>query len=131
MKITRIYSDENSESVFSQIDIKLKDSGQIGKLSESYPVSEIIFRVTEGNYNYDFHNAPQRQFILILDGEIEIETSLGEKRRFKSGDIILVEDTKGKGHRTKSIDGKLRRSVFVTLGDNNVEIERYDKTAHG
>ena len=119
MKITRIYTDEKNESVFEDVTIGLSDHGEIGKLSERYPVKELIFRETGGAYDYDFHHAPQRQFIIMLDGEIEIETSLGEKRRFRAGDILLAEDTSGKGHKTRSIDKKLRRSLFITLGEND------------
>jgi hypothetical protein len=121
--ITRLCNDEKGESHFTDIEVELFDSGNIGKLSEKFPVNEIIFRETSGDYNYDFHNAPQRQFIILLEGEIQIETSLGEVRNFKAGEVLLVEDTEGKGHKTKSVDGKLRRSIFVTLGDNDVKIE--------
>ncbi len=123
MIITRLYNDEKGESHFTDIEVELFDSGNIGKLSEKFPVNEIIFRETSGDYYYDFHNAPQRQFIILLEGEIQIETSLGEVRNFKAGEVLLVEDTEGKGHKTKSVDGKLRRSIFVTLGDNDVKIE--------
>ncbi len=51
----------------------------------------------------------------MLDGEIEIEVSDGERRGFRGGDVLLVEDTTGKGHRTRTVDGRPRRSVFVTL----------------
>jgi redox-sensitive bicupin YhaK (pirin superfamily) len=51
----------------------------------------------------------------LLDGEIEIETSLGHKRIFKAGEILLVEDTNGKGHKTRNIQPIKRRSVFITL----------------
>lgn len=123
MIITRLCNDEKGESHFTDIEVELFDSGNIGKLSEKFPVNEIIFRETSGDYYYDFHNAPQRQFIILLEGEIQIETSLGEVRNFKAGEVLLVEDTEGKGHKTKSVDGNLRRSIFVTLGDNDVKIE--------
>ncbi|MDX1700758.1 MAG: hypothetical protein R3250_09080 [Melioribacteraceae bacterium] len=123
MNITRLYSDESGDSHFENIEIELNDFGDIGKLSEKYPVKDIIFRETGGDYDYDFHNAPQKQFIILLDGVIEIETSLGETRHFRSGEILLAEDISGKGHKTKSVDGKLRRSIFVTLGENDVKIK--------
>ncbi|MEX2600079.1 MAG: hypothetical protein WD355_00445 [Balneolaceae bacterium] len=112
---TRIYSDEQGETRFEDISIPLKDMGTIGSLSESVPAKEVIFREVPADYDYDFHTAPQRQYILLLDGEIEIETSLGEKRQFSTGDILLVEDTEGKGHKTRNLIPAKRRSVFITL----------------
>jgi hypothetical protein len=51
----------------------------------------------------------------LLDGEIEIETSLGEKRIFKGGNILLVEDTTGRGHKTRNLQPFKRKSIFITL----------------
>jgi hypothetical protein len=115
MKITRLFSGSDGESYFGDLEIPLEDKGDIGRLSEVFGASGIIFRETDGNYDYDFHNAPNRQYIVLLEGEIEITTSLGDIRRFSSGDIILAEDIEGKGHKTRSIDGKLRRSIFITV----------------
>jgi hypothetical protein len=113
--ITRIFSDANGDTHFENRSIPLKDGGTIGMLSEGQPVKEIIFREVLPEYDYDFHNAPQRQYIILLDGGIEIETSLGEKRQFQSGEVLLVEDTTGKGHRTKNLKPAKRTSVFITL----------------
>lgn len=117
MKITRLYTDNNGDSLFEMHDLPLYDRGEIGRLSERMSADAVIFRETGGDYNYDFHNAPERQFIIMLDGVTEIETSLGERRQFSAGDILLVEDTTGKGHRSRSVDGQPRRSVFVPLGE--------------
>ncbi len=116
MNITRLYADRDGESHFGEIEIDLRDMGPIGRLSERSPVKEIIFRENDADYDYDWHNAPQRQYIVLLDGEIEIEVSDGEKRLFRGGDVLLVEDVTGKGHRTRVTNNKPRRSLFVTLG---------------
>ena len=50
-----------------------------------------------------------------MHGEIEIETSLGDKRIFKAGEVLLVEDTTGKGHKTRNLQALKRKSIFVTL----------------
>ncbi len=117
MKVTRLYTGKDNETHFGELDYELFDAGDIGKLSERILAKEIIFRETDGSYNYDFHPVPQKQFIVLLDGEIEIENGFGETRKFKAGEILLVEDTAGRGHKTKSIDGKTRRSIFVTIND--------------
>lgn len=117
MKVTRLYTGADNETHFEIVDYELFDNGEIGRLSNKVKVKDLIFRETGGDYNFDFHPAPQKQFIVLLDGEIEIENGLGEKRRFKAGDILLVEDLEGRGHKTKSVDGKLRRSIFITIDE--------------
>ncbi|WP_281233207.1 hypothetical protein [Flavobacterium gelatinilyticum] len=113
--ITRIYSDANGESHFEDFEVPLKNNGDIGFLSDDELVHSIVFREVNPSYDYDFHNAPDRQYIILLDGGVEIETSLGDKRIFNTGSILLVEDTTGKGHKTKNIEQKLRKSIFIKL----------------
>jgi len=115
MKITTIYSDREGESHFGELEFELTDAGEIGRLSEPYPVKDIIFRENHRHYDYDWHNAPRRQYILLLDGEIEIEVSDGEKRNFAGGDVLFVEDVTGRGHRTRVTNDRPRRSVFFTV----------------
>lgn len=113
-KITKIYTDVNGDSRFEELNIPLHPGGTIGYLSANYAVENLIFRKVVPSYDYDFHNAPSKQFIILLDGEIEIETSLGEKRIFSSGEILQVEDITGKGHKTKNLKEQERQSLFVT-----------------
>ncbi|HEY0058839.1 MAG TPA: hypothetical protein VGB56_06865 [Flavisolibacter sp.] len=113
--ITRVYSDTNGESHFEDVTIPLEEAGTIGKLSSVFPATGVVFREVEPSYDYDFHTAPQKQYIILLDGAIEIETSLGAKRTFKGGDVLLVEDTTGKGHRTRNLQPIRRKSIFITL----------------
>ncbi|MFA6752094.1 MAG: hypothetical protein WCR81_07900 [Fermentimonas sp.] len=115
MKVTRVYSDENGESHFEVIEVSLFNRGEIGFLSENVAVKSLQFRKVSPDYDYDFHHAPQRQYIVLLDGGIEIETSLGEVRQFQTGEILLVEDTNGKGHRTKNLERRERTSLFIHL----------------
>ncbi len=52
-------------------------------------------RYTPGDYNYSWHNAPRRQFIVNLDGDVEVEVSGGQKRVIRRGEVFFVEDTTG------------------------------------
>lgn len=115
MNVTRVFASEDGESHFEDVEIPLHDAGEIGMLSESIAARGIIFRENDPTYDYDWHHAPRRQYVVLLDGEIEIEVSDGAKRRFSGGDILLVEDTTGKGHRTRAVNAQPRRSVFITL----------------
>jgi hypothetical protein len=114
-KITRIYTDAAGDSHFEDITIPITDAGKIGFLSQAVSVDKLIFRKVIEQYDYEFHNAPARQYIALMDGAIEIETSDGEIRTFKGGDVLLVEDTTGKGHRSRNLQQEVRSALFITL----------------
>ncbi len=115
MKITKIISDENGESHFEDLEIPLVNQGEIGFLSENIPVKKLQFRTVSADYEYNFHCAPQKQYIVLLNGGVEIETSSGDIRKFRTGEILLVEDTSGKGHKTKNLEKKERTSLFIHI----------------
>lgn len=115
MNITKIFSDKKGETHFETIEIPLVNQGDIGFLSETRAVKKLQFRKVSADHDYDFHCAPQKQYIVLLDGGVEIETSLGEKRKFQTGEILLVEDTTGKGHKTKNLEPKERKSLFIYI----------------
>ena len=115
MKITRLYTGTDNESHFEDIEIELYDAGEIGELSDKVNATGIIFRQTGPDYDYNWHNAPQRQYIIMLDGAVDVEIGDGTVRRFSTGDILLVEDVTGRGHKSKAVNNEPRTSVFVTL----------------
>jgi hypothetical protein len=115
MKITRLYTGGDNESHFEDIDIPLEDKGAIGMLSKPLHAGSIIFRETGADYDYGWHPAPRRQFVIMLEGSVDIEVWGGVTRRFGPGDILLAEDTGGRGHISRAVDGMERKSIFVTL----------------
>jgi len=114
MKVTRFYADEEGNSKFEDIYIPLTKTTIYGTLSEPYPAKNVVFRYTSPSYD-DKHCAPKRQYIVLLEGGVDITVTDGTKRSFKPGDILLAEDTTGKGHHSKAINQQARRSVFIEL----------------
>ena len=116
MKITRIYSGDDGESHFEDVEIPLRQlGGAIGALSKLETATGVVFRETQGDYDYDFHNAPRRQYVINLDASVEIEIGDGSKRVLGPGEILLAEDTTGRGHISRAVDAEPRRSIFITL----------------
>lgn len=118
MHLTRVYATPDGVSHFEDLAVPLTDAGDIGALSETFAATGVVFRTTPSDYDFDWHPAPARQLIVLLDGHIELEVGDGETRAFAGGDVLLVEDTTGRGHRTRTTDGQARRSVFVHLPDH-------------
>jgi hypothetical protein len=115
MKIHRLWVDAQGESHFEDVEIALTESTRAGRLSARLPATGLIFREVPPDYDLDWHPAPRRQYIINLDAGVEITASDGERRRIGAGEVLLVEDTWGKGHLSKAVDGRFRHCIFVTL----------------
>jgi hypothetical protein len=115
MKIHRLYVDDKGETHFQDVEVEFVESGPAGRLSRRLPATGIIFRQVPPTYDLDWHPAPRRQYIINLDAGVQITASDGESRRIGAGEVLLVEDTSGKGHLSKALDNKLRHCIFVTL----------------
>ncbi len=113
MRIHNLYADEQGQSHFRDIEVKWVEERRGSKLSDRLPASGIIFRETSGEYDLDWHPAPRRQYIINLDAGVRITAGDGESRVIGAGEVILVEDTTGKGHLSKSVGGQMRHSIFV------------------
>ena len=116
MRIHNLYEDENGESHFRDIEIEWSEERNFNKYSAKLPPNGIIFRETSGNYKLDWHLAARRQYIVNLDAGVKITASDGEARKIKAGEIILVEDTTGKGHLSQSLGSQMRLSLFIPTG---------------
>src|SRR5712692_8576006 len=115
MRIHNLYTDANGQSHFRDIEVEWVEEGKAGKLSKRLPATGIIFRQVQPSYDLDWHPAPRRQYIINLDAGVQITAGDGEARVIGAGEVILVEDTTGKGHLSKAVDGKIRHCIFVPI----------------
>ena len=115
MKVHRLYTDEKGESHFATEEVEYVESTPSGRLSKRLPATGIIFREVPPTYDLDWHPAPRRQYIINLDAGVQLTASDGEVRRVKAGEVVLVEDTWGKGHLSKAIENKTRHCIFVPI----------------
>ena len=108
MKVTRLYSGEDGLSHFEDLSFNLKKA----KVSLSAPKTIILSEV-EAGHEYSWHNAPRKQWVLTLLGEIQVEIGNGEKRRFGPGDLLFAEDTTGHGHVTMVVSTQPWRCMYL------------------
>jgi hypothetical protein len=115
MKFIKLYTGIDNKSYFTELESTFESIQHLGSYSKKYPVKNMIFRDFEKDAIFDWHTAPQVQYIIYLEGEVEVKASGGEKRVFKAGHVLLAADLTGQGHVTKTLTkGK---SIIVTVYD--------------
>jgi hypothetical protein len=114
MKITRIYTGPDNESHFEEKEVELKFNGDM-EVSALESAEGILFRRAPASHLHSFHPAPRRQYVITLSGQVEIETGDGTVKRFGPGDVMLADDTSGRGHITRVVGGQPRVYVMIPL----------------
>jgi quercetin dioxygenase-like cupin family protein len=88
-----------------------------GTVAENDPtdVVSIHFKETPPHSAFDWHEAPQRQYVITLAGTLEFTTRDGETFVLRPGDVLVAEDTAGSGHKWRLIDDQPWRRAYVVL----------------
>lgn len=89
-----------------------------GKATDDIPLTGFQFAWAASDLAYDWHPAPQRQIVLVLTGGLAMEYGDGSSAVVPPGGFLVGEDTEGRGHITRALDGAPRLSLFAHLGDN-------------
>ncbi len=120
IKYVRVYADSIGESHFEDLTIDLNEIDFAPPAppiftSDLNPSSKHGFASVLPGWESEWHPAPKRQFMIYLSGTIEAEVSDGEIRQFGPGSITLVEDTTGKGHKSRVIGSEQVIGVVIQL----------------
>ena len=108
-RYVHLYSDANGVSHFRDETVKLEavpgPNGNDGALS-AYTLrgtQEAQFLALKHGAREDWHNAPRRMFLIVLQGTAQVTASDGQVRRFGPGSMLLMDDPNGKGHITEVV----------------------------
>jgi hypothetical protein len=116
MKIVRLYTGSDQQSHFEEIEMKF-GGDQPMKTTDARSATSAVFRSAPAGLFLERHPAPRRQFLVTLSGSWEIEASNGIKRIFKTGDVMLADDTTGAGHTSRVLGSEPHVFMTVPLSD--------------
>ena len=114
MRYLRIYAEDDGASLFEDVELEgtmthIVDGLPPLLVSGPFRCSEITFVEQQKDaLDWEVHVAPRKQWIIVLSGRAAITTTDGQRREVGPGDVILAEDTTGRGHLTTPLtaDGR-------------------------
>ncbi|MHB1419902.1 MAG: hypothetical protein ACYCX4_10030 [Bacillota bacterium] len=121
MKYTRIYTgpDGNThlEDVNMDISPRIFSEGAAPVcLSDPWKATGVFFLAAGlETKELGFHNSPQKMMGLIVAGDCIQETSDGDQRLFRAGDVIMFEDMTGPGHKTQNAAGTVYAMISLKV----------------
>lgn len=117
MEITQVYSDRDGNSNFENIPITLEEQGKIGYFSsEIRNVKHVHFGNSFARQHSELITVENTVYIIVLEGEFEIEVTSGEKRKFQKGDVLKLDDKTGMGHKFETFGSHV---FFMFIGIDN------------
>jgi quercetin dioxygenase-like cupin family protein len=96
MGIFRMYTGSDGQSHLEEQTLSSHPT-----LAEPRAAAQIEFHEVPVGTSMDWHNAPRRQYVIVLTGQLEIGFKDGTTHRMNPGDATLAEDTTGSGHTTR------------------------------
>jgi len=107
LKYHRFYSDASGESHLDEVEVKqsLAEAAPPAPpllVSAFNPAAQWGFFSVPAAWFGDWHPAPAKQFIILLSGAVDVMASDGSVLKMRPG-IVLLEDTWGRGHKSRSI----------------------------
>ena len=112
MKIIKLFTGPDNKSYFEEMPCSFPLQKELGNYSEKYAASGFMLRESLPGATFEWHNAPQPQYIVYLEGQVEVEASGGETRVFNPGDILFATDLTGEGHISRILTKG--RSIVIT-----------------
>ena len=110
MGIYKMYTGPDNETHIEEL--SLADHPELGELQI---IKGLQIQKNEGGRFMDFHQAPNKRWLITLSGELEIGLGDGTVHKFGAGDVRLIEDVTGHGHTTRYVTDHM--SALMLLPD--------------
>ena len=84
-------------------------------MNETAAVSAVRFQESPPGSSSDWHHDPSIQYVVTLSGVLEFTTGSGEIFTIRPGDVAIVLDTTGSGHKWRLISDEPWKRVYVAF----------------
>ena len=110
MCIYRMYNGPDNETHIEELPLSAHP-----ELGDLQIVKGLQIQRNQGGRFMDFHQAPNKRWLITLSGELEIGLGDDTVHKFGPGDVRLIEDVTGLGHTTRYVTDHV--SALMLLPD--------------
>jgi hypothetical protein len=114
LRCVRLWSGLDGESHFEEGAIDLEPGPRGDGLSDKFPDAAASFQETRADPKLGWHTDPARQLVITLSATLEFMTHEG-LFSLRPGDILLTEDTSGRGHDWRLVGDQPWRRLYAVL----------------
>ncbi|SRR5579875_240480 len=108
-----LYTGADGQAYVKDIQVPARPNGVV----DLQPTQVIEIHRTQPGFSIGWHVERRRQYLITLSGRGEIDIAGGKKLILTPGSILLVENTTGKGHKTRVLGNKPWVTLWIPLQD--------------
>ncbi len=105
MACYHLHGDASGETHITQIELPLKEThaGTVRGWQNIPATTAGMGQFVGRKPDVGVHNAPRRQLLIVLGGELELIATCGDTERLLPGDVLLADDVGTKGHISRDV----------------------------
>jgi quercetin dioxygenase-like cupin family protein len=117
--VFHLHGDAAGDTHVTVLDLPTNETqaGVVRGLSEIPATTTGFGEFVERKPDVGVHNAPRRQFLVVLKGVLEIVTTLDQRERLQPGDVLLADDTETKGHISRDVGEEPLALLAIGIAD--------------
>ena len=94
MALVHLHGDAAGDTHLTTIDLPERDTdvGRVRNLSDIAVTTAGLGGFVGRKPDVGMHNAPRRQLLVVLEGALEVVTSLDQREVLRPGDVLFADD---------------------------------------
>lgn len=119
MRVLHLHGDAAGDTHLTELELPVRETsaGMVGGISD-IPATTTGFGVfVERKPDVGVHQAPRRQFLVVLQGVLEIVTTLDRRERLHPGDVLLADDVGTSGHTSRDVGDQPLALMAIGIAD--------------
>lgn len=114
MKIATIAVDPQGHSYFTETELVQTGPGRRLQ-AKNQDVNSWQMALAQPSHVQDFARAAEPHVVAVMSGSMALSVSNGESRFFSRGDMVLLKDTTGQGHRMRVVSHEPCGFLMINL----------------
>jgi len=117
--VFHLHGDAAGDTHVTVVDLPANETtaGVVRGLTDIPATTAGIGEFVERKPDQGVHNAPRRQFLVVLSGVLEIVTTLEQREHLHPGDVLLADDVTSKGHISRDVGDEPLALMAVGVAD--------------
>jgi hypothetical protein len=117
--VFHLHGDASGDTHLRVLDFPVRETyaGVVRGLTD-IPATTIGFgEFVERKPDAGVHQAPRRQFLVVLQGTLELVTTLDQRELLQPGDVLLADDDGTKGHISRDVGDEPLALLAIGIAD--------------